>query len=185
MTELLVRDLWVSYDGEPVLSGFTCDFTPPGCYALMGASGVGKTTLLHTLAGLIRPERGDVGGFAHVRRALLFQEDRLLEHLTAEQNVELVSDRETARGLLEELGLGDRLDALPGTLSGGQRRRVALARCLAYGGDVLLLDEPFTGLDEQARAVACRVIAQRGVRVILSTHDRTEARLLEARIVSL
>lgn len=185
MTELLVRDLRVSYEGQAVLSGFTRDFSRKGCYALMGASGVGKTTLLHTLAGLIRPEQGSIGGFAGLKCALLFQEDRLLTQLTALENTALVSDEQTARNWLCALGLADKLHERPGCLSGGQRRRVALARCLAFGGDVLLLDEPFTGLDESVRAQACRVIAKSFDRVIFSTHDRAEAALLDAEIVTL
>ena len=185
MIELKVKDLSVSYGELPVLKGFSYDFTPAGCYALMGESGVGKTTLLHTLAGLIKPRNGDIGGFRAVKCAVLFQEDRLLNHLTAMENVALVSDEKTAEKWLCALGLSEKLHEHPTELSGGQRRRVALARCLAFGGDVLLLDEPFTGLDEETRANACRLISENFPHVILSTHDREEARLLGATIVEM
>ncbi|MGI6028883.1 MAG: ATP-binding cassette domain-containing protein [Candidatus Heteroscillospira sp.] len=182
---LNVHNLLVGYDGTAVLPPFSFDFTPAAGWALMGASGAGKTTLLHTLAGLLPPLSGDIGGFKDAKCALLFQEDRLLGHLSALDNVALVSSPETAAQLLGELGLGDKLGEKPGALSGGQRRRIALARCLAFGGDVLLLDEPFTGLDAGTRLTACRVIKERFSRVILSTHDPEEAELLGAGKINL
>jgi NitT/TauT family transport system ATP-binding protein len=184
MTDLKVENLSASYGELQVLRRFSFDFSEPGCYALMGPSGVGKTTLLHILAGLTEPEAGSVGGFAACRRAILFQEDRLLGHLTALSNVALVSDAETASRLLTALGLADKLHERPDNLSGGQRRRVALARCLAFGGDVLLLDEPFTGLDTALKSTVAPLLTAHG-HVIFSTHDREEAALLGAEILEL
>ena len=183
MTDYFVKDLCAGYGNKTVIENFSRDFSAEGCYALMGPSGVGKTTLLHVLAGLIKPQKGSIAGFAGSKCAVMFQEDRLLDHLTALENVALVSDPAAAKKWLCALGLEDKLDEKPRKLSGGQRRRVALARCLAFGGDVLLLDEPFTGLDELNRENACRVIRENFSHIIISTHDREEAQLLRAMTV--
>ena len=185
MPELAVSGLSAGYGGEDVLKDFSFDFTPPGAYAVMGGSGIGKTPLLRVLAGLMRPGSGSLGGFPELKRAVMFQEDRLLPQLTALGNVALVSDEDAARKYLAQVGLGGREDALPAELSGGQRRRVALARCLAFGGDAALLDEPFTGLDEELKARIAPHIARRFGHIILTTHDEAEARLFSARIIRL
>ena len=185
MPDLRVEKLCADYGGEAVLRDFSCDFSRPGAYAIMGGSGVGKTTLLRVLAGLMRPRSGALGDFPKLRRAVMFQEDRLLNQLTALGNVELVSDVQSARRWLEAVELADKADALPGELSGGQRRRVALARCAAFGGDLLLLDEPFTGLDNELKARIAPRLAAEFERIILSTHDADEAALFSASVLRL
>ena len=148
--------------------------------AIYGASGCGKTTLLRILAGLQPPLSGSVE--RNTSCTMLFQEDRLLPWLSAYQNVTLVcGDREKAERLLGEMEIEpEDFDKLPGELSGGMQRRVALARALARGADLLLLDEPFRGLDEERkRRIAERIRAGAG-RIAVATHDREEARLLGA-----
>lgn len=185
MPELKVNDLTAGYDGEEVLHGFSFDFSAKRAYALMGGSGVGKTTLLHVLAGLKQPEHGSIGDFEKLKCAVMFQEDRLLEHLSARQNVELVSDAQQAERWLKAVGLEDKSASRPSELSGGQRRRVALARCLAFGGRVLLLDEPFTGIDTELKGRIANELKDVFEYIILSTHDIEEARLLNATVVHL
>ena len=170
------------YPGKRVLTDFSLALPEEGAVALMAPSGFGKTTVLRVLAGLIRPEGGTVSGLEGKKIAYLFQEDRLLPWLTAEKNVEIGSDKETARRWLAEMEIGDG-GAYPGELSGGMQRRVALARAMAFGGDLLLLDEPFKGLDEALRArIAGRI---RGVfpLTVLAIHDPEEAAWMGAQIV--
>ena len=127
-----------------------------GCVVLTGPSGAGKSTLTRIMTGLLRPQEGS----AHltVRRVgFVFQEPRLLPWRTALQNVLLPCDahqqeaRRYALEMLEAVGLGRATSLLPGELSGGMRQRVSLARALAVRPDLLILDEPFTGLDGPLR----------------------------------
>ncbi len=166
-----VKDLHVSFGDKAVLSRFSLTLPDRGITALSGPSGCGKTTLLRVMAGL---ERG--GGTVSLpgRAALLFQEDRLLPWLTAEQNIAAVLPRplrsEAGRFLalteLEEEG-----GAYPGELSGGMGRRLSLARALALGREVLLLDEPFTGVDlPRASRILDRIRALE-VPVVLTSHE--------------
>lgn len=145
-----LREVSLALDGKAVLEqlslhipadGVTCD----------RALRRGKTTLLRLIAGLIRPDAGEITGVPD-RPSFLFQEDRLIPWLTARGNVRAVlppSGGAQADRLLREVGLDADADSYPDALSGGMRRRVALARALAYGGGILLLDEPFKGLDPE------------------------------------
>ena len=109
--------------------------------------------------------------------SVVFQEDRLFPSLTALGNVSLVSDETTARRLLDLVGLHGSEDKYPDELSGGMSRRVAIARALAYGGDALILDEPFKGLDEANRRAAMDAVraVSDDKTVLLVTHDAAEA----------
>lgn len=166
---------------------------------LFGPSGAGKTTLLHAIAGLVRPKRGriEVAGETvfdsaagvclppHRRRlGVVFQDDRLLPHLSVAGNLRFARrfapDRK-ARPLddiVRLLGLDALLDRAPATLSGGERRRVALARALACEPRMLLLDEPTAGLDTERRReiipLLQRVRDQAGVPTLLVSHDLDE-----------
>ena len=151
-----------------------------GVVGVFGASGAGKTTLLRLLAGLLQPTSGTIEGLAGKRISMVFQEDRLLPWLTAVENVALVRDgsEADARALLAALALSAEADQLPRALSGGMQRRVALARALNFGGDVLLLDEPFKGLDAALCAEAAAVVRGRFPLTVIATHDRGEAQAL-------
>ena len=178
------------------------------CLALAGPSGAGKTSVLRTVAGLLRPASARVlcGGETWLdtaagvdlpaerrRCGYLFQEYALFGHLSAWRNVAYGlheaprAEREPrARELLERFGLAEHADARPATLSGGERQRVALARALARRPAALLLDEPLSALDARTRAAAARqleaVIRDAAVPVLLVTHDFAEAALLADRI---
>ena len=140
---------------------------------LFGPSGRGKTTLLRLIGALEKPDEGHITT-THAKISIVFQEDRLLPWLGALDNAAIGADKQTAKALLERLGMGDALFKKPAALSGGMRRRVALARALAYGGDLLLLDEPFKGLDDTltCTAVALIKVQWQGKTVVLVTHDR-------------
>jgi NitT/TauT family transport system ATP-binding protein len=141
---------------EQVLHGFDLEIEEGDLVALVGPSGVGKTTLLHIAAGLEWPDRGRIDtspSGASGRLGMVFQQPRLLDWRTVRANIDLVSKaagRGTARTerLLTQVGLLDYADAYPATLSGGQRQRVAIARAFAVEPEILLLDEPFSALDE-------------------------------------
>ena len=155
----------------------------------MGPSGCGKTTLLRVALGLQHPDAGSVSN-RFACPASVFQEPRLLPWRTALENVNLVlSDgpgtREEARGWLERLELGDAAELYPTELSGGMQQRVSLARALAAGPDLLVLDEPFKGLDEALRTRMTALISQAlpEAAILLATHSEAEAEALGCRVL--
>lgn len=182
-----LQEVSFAYETTPVCDRVTWRLPDNGVVCLWGPSGCGKTTLLRLLAGLEKPSAGRVEGGERV--SMVFQEDRLLPWLTALENVTLVgADETTASLVLKELGLTDEeLGALPQHLSGGQQRRVALARALAADSDLLLLDEPFNGLDEDTWHNVVPLVAEYATRrpVVLVTHIRQQAEALGAQMIPL
>ncbi len=177
-----VNNLTFRYGENTIFENYTLEINSP-VTCIMGASGRGKTTLLKLVTGLIEPDDGEVEN-APVKPAMMFQEDRLLPWVSVLKNVELVCDNhEKAVNLLRELDIDESL--YPNELSGGMARRVALARCLALDSDVLLLDEPFTGLNAQLMEKAARLILAQNKPVIVSTHSQQEAAALQGTIVML
>lgn len=157
---------------------------------IMAPSGAGKTTLLRITAGLEHANAGCVDVPAPA--AMLFQEDRLAEQASLLTNVRAPLAAGSAAWaeaphMLAALGLADRMFAPAHTCSGGERRRCALARALLAPHATLLLDEPFTGLDETAHALAAHLVAEheQGRIVLVATHDPADLHLLGARAISL
>lgn len=174
----------LSYGDRTVLRDVNLHVPPGGHAALMGPSGCGKTSLLHLAAGLKKPSSGAVRTGAR-RLAYAFQEPRLLSRLTAVQNVNAVlSDGPETMGQalrwLEAVGLADAADKLPHQLSGGMAQRVNLARALACGGDLLLLDEPLKELDGDRKQTILSLLAEHAVgrTLLVTTHDPNVARTL-------
>lgn len=187
-----LRGVTKRYGDQVVLDGLDLALPDGAATAVMGPNGCGKTTLGRLLLGLEAPDAGEVVGVAGRRRAAVFQEDRLCEHLDAVANVRLVRPRGAAAAAAEAelraLGLDEASLRKPvSTLSGGQRRRVAIARALAADADLLVLDEPFTGLDAAARATVVPDVVRRcaGRTVLLVTHDPAEAAAFRAAVVTL
>ena len=146
--EIRVEELCKSYGGKPVLTGLTAVFRE-GVTCIAAPSGTGKTTLLRLLLGLERPDGGTITG-ADCRWAAVFQEDRLLEHLSALANLRFALGEvpREAEAVLSHLGLSPADARSVRAWSGGMRRRLALARALLAPWEALALDEPFTGLED-------------------------------------
>ena len=172
----------VQYPDKTVFNDLSLTLPDTGAVALMAPSGYGKTTLLRVLAELKSIDGGEISGLENKKLSFLFQEDRLLPWVSAQKNVELVSDPEKAKHWLSQMEIQDG-SQLPREMSGGMQRRVALARAMAFGGDVLLLDEPFKGLDEALRARIVGRIKGKFPLILLSVHDAQEAELMGAKIV--
>lgn len=169
-----LRDITVRYGDKLVLDRFSLDIPAQGLTALSGPSGCGKTTLLRVIAGLTAPEGGAVSGADPAKTAFLFQEDRLLPWRTARQHITDVLPRKRrgeAAGWLAFAGLEGEGDAYPAALSGGMARRLALARCAALGGELLLLDEPFAGVDPERTALLLGRLRGLGAPIVLATHQ--------------
>lgn len=167
-----VKDITARFEEKTVLDHFSLELPEEGITALSGPSGCGKTTLLRVLAGLQPVEGGTVT--VPNPPVILFQENRLLPWRTVEQHITDVLPRnrrgEAGRWLaLAELEGEERTD--PAALSGGMGRRLALARTLACGGGLLLLDEPFTGVDAPRAARILDRVRQLGMPVVLSSHE--------------
>jgi putative ABC transport system ATP-binding protein len=192
------------------LDGVDLDVAAGELVALVGPSGSGKTTLLQLLGALDRPTEGDVrfegqdlaalgdGALAELRLrtfGFVFQQFNLIPTLTALDNVQagiaptgLRDDEARARAcaLLDEVGLGDRANHLPGQLSGGEQQRVAIARALVKEPHVILADEPTGNLDTATGADVVALLAglasARGTTVVVATHDESLAAMAPRRV---
>ena len=186
------------FDGVAVVDDVSLDVMPGQVTCLLGPSGCGKSTTLRMIAGVERPDAGEIsvdgrvicGGVQEVppeQRSigLMFQDFALFPHLSVAQNVAfgLTLDRTAARRRVEQLlatvGMGRHIDRYPHELSGGEQQRVALARALAPRPKVMLMDEPFSGLDDRLRDdirdETLDVLKAEGTAVLLVTHEPGEA----------
>lgn len=176
--------------GEQCVLQNACLTLSTGITGLSGASGSGKTTLMRILLGLLAPDAGTVSGVP-AQKAAVFQEDRLVESLTVQSNLRLVLGKRfnahTAQAHLEALGMPDALKLNAGALSGGMKRRVALCRAMLADAPLIALDEPFKGLDAEAKTRAMDYVQHftAGKTVLLITHDASECAYLGARAVRL
>lgn len=202
-----VDDVHVSFAGTPVLCGTTLRVDAGEVVALLGASGSGKSTLLRVVAGLIVAERGsvtvdgrDVTGVPTHRRSvgMVFQDDQLFPHLDVRDNVafglKMAGIDKRARAtraeeLLALVGLEGFASRDVAGLSGGEAKRVALARSLAPEPKVLLLDEPLTGLDRELHdrltLEVAAILRSVGTTAVWVSHDRGEAETVADRVVLL
>ena len=186
---MLCENISFAYPGkELIFKNYSLSMEPGEKIALMGPSGSGKSTLFSLLAGLLHPIEGTIN---LCRTSMGFQEDRLPPSLSALQQLQLVAPHTSNTalcGLLEELGLSGWENACPAQLSGGMRRRVALARAAAFQSNLWLLDEPFTGLDANAIEIAANFILRhipKDAMLLAALHKPEEAVLLKAHILSL
>ena len=185
---LEICGLTKEYDGKTVFRDIYLTIEEGTRLCLMGPSGCGKTTLLRILMGLECADKGIIKGVKQVSLSAVFQEDRLLENLSAVKNVwlvckKIVSENEIREELAEILPR-ESLDKPVNQLSGGMKRRTALVRAMMKESNLVLMDEPFTGLDEDTKKAVIRYVKKRisGKTFLFSTHQREDAYLLGAQI---
>lgn len=173
-----------AFDEKKVLTDLNCTLPEKGVVALMGRSGTGKSTLINLLLSLIAPDSGRIDGIGRVRFSAVFQEDRLFTHLSARENLRLTTGCTLQKidAALYALELDPENKSPVRTYSGGMKRRVSLARGVLFDADVLLLDEPFRGLDEHTRDLAIEWVCRewKSRLIVLVTHDGDEARKMNA-----
>ena len=188
---IIITDLCKTFDDNEVLKNVNITLKDNSIYCLMGSSGIGKTTLLRILIGLERADSGSVSGIDTKSISCMFQADRLIPYLSAIDNVRIVlhgkNNRDEIRNNLLSILPDDSLDIPVSSLSGGMKRRVALARALSYPGKLIILDEPFTGLDKDTKLnVIDYILKMRNNRTLLiATHETDDANLLGAEIIKL
>lgn len=176
------------YAGGRLAEGISLTVKTGVCTAITGASGSGKTTLLRIIAGLEKPDSGTVSGIEDMKKSFVFQENRLIEGITAIDNILCVApDRKKAEEILTVCGLYEHKDKKAGKLSGGMKRRLAIARAVAYGGDIFFLDEPLRELDKETEAGMTAFLKKElaGKTVLLVTHSSEQSDILADEIIRL
>ena len=191
MNILEVKILHYSLSQRVIIEDFNLIVNPGEILTLFGPSGCGKSTFLKLVSGILRPNGGKIN--LNSKIAYMFQEHRLFENLSAYENIALVMEKEDSKWIYEmlnELGITS-LDAkrYPAELSGGMRARVAFVRAMAANAKLILLDEPFSGLDFAMREILINklksIAKNSGISVILVTHDAYEACKISNRIIFL
>lgn len=178
--DIVLENVSKAFGENKVISSLSAAFPEGKITCIGGASGSGKTTLLRMIAGLEKPDSGEISGVP-AKIAFVFQEDRLSESFSAVSNVALVTGRKMPRREIKEhleaLSLAEAAGRPVCEFSGGMKRRVALARAVCYGGDLLLMDEPFKGLDEEMKKKAMDYVRRfaAGKTVLCVTHDASVA----------
>ena len=181
-----ISNLTKTYGKQTVYENFNISFEEGKITCILGESGCGKTTLLNCIANLTDYE----GDIPKLEIAYTFQAPRLVPCLTVKQNLELIcKDSEKIESILKKVGLWDKADKYPSTLSGGEAQRVSLARAFVFGGDILLLDEPFSSLDLKLKFSVCDLFLtlqrEKNITAIFVTHDIEEALRVADRIIVL
>ena len=189
--DLILQKLSKSYHGQVVFSDLSLALSPGNAYCLMAPSGTGKTTLFRILMGLETPDSGTIDGLKNLKISAVFQEDRLLEGYDVLTNLRFVcrqrlSDAELsayAATLLSQNALSQPVCEF----SGGMKRRVAILRAILAPTDIILMDEPFTGLDADTRQLTIDLVKElcAGKLLIIATHAEDDAELLGAKIIHL
>jgi len=186
---ITIENLCKSYGNNHVLNSINFQFEAGKISCLMGESGIGKTTLLKILMGLEKMDSGSICGIDdNTKISAVFQEERLCDNLTSLGNILMVCDKTISKGeIKKQLSV-----VLPenvvlkkvSLLSGGMRQRVAIVRAMIVSSDIVLMDEPFKGLDVDTKKVVRDYILanQRGRTVLIITHNSEDATMLEAPI---
>ena len=187
---LILKDIRKSYDDNVIFDNFNIEFSEGNICCILGASGCGKTSLLNIIGGILKPDYGNIEGIENKSISYIFQEPRLLPWKTVRDNIDFVLSREINPSerktkldeLLKLVDMESFADYYPSQLSGGMSQRVSLARAFALPSQIILMDEPLSGLDVSLK----RNILNRFVgiwtndrrTVIYVTHDIDEALML-------
>lgn len=197
MNEICLAKVTKSYGSTTILENLDLEIPKRQILCIVGPSGAGKTTILNLLSRACKPGQGEIENLEDREISYVFQKPRLLPWLTLEDNVRFVlQDRHTpkeasnrARHWLDQVELGEAKSLYPGQTSGGMEQRAALARAFAVSADLLLMDEPFKGLDEPLKirmlSLVYELWSQRPHALVFVTHDIREALLLGHQVLVL
>jgi len=187
---LKLENISKSFENLNVLHNFSMEISEGEIVAVTGPSGCGKTTLLNIISGILKADSGTITK-THEKTGYVFQDDRLLPWLNVYQNIKLVNEKQTSEQIQHYINLV-KLNGFesytPSQLSGGMKKRCSIARALNYGSSLLLLDEPFSGLDKELKDKLIQDLLEinrtQKTAILLVTHQIEEAQSLGARIIS-
>lgn len=186
MNNIMIKDLSKSFGDKQVLMNFSDSFPLGGTTVIMGESGCGKTTLINIIMGLEKADKGEISGVPK-KISAVFQEDCLCEEFTAFSNIRAVTGKRLSKkeigAVLNKLGLSDADISGPvQELSGGMKRRVAIARAILADSELIIMDEPFKGLDDDTRRITADFVLEetKSRTLIIITHSSDEIGLLHA-----
>ena len=172
---LNLENVVFKYEKKIIINDLSYSFDEGKTTAIIGESGLGKTTLINLIAGILKPNKGKIR-CDHKKIGYVFQDPRLFPWMTALENVKAVcNDEKTARYYLDLL-LPNEYDKYPHELSGGMKQRVSLARAMAYEPSLILIDEPFKGLDEETERHTKEILKEflQGRTAIIVTHSSSD-----------
>lgn len=187
--EIIFENVSVNFNEKEVLKDINLTIKQGEVIGIMGASGIGKTTFVKLLLGLLKPTSGKVYGLENLQFSAVFQEDRLCENFDAITNVKMVLPSDITTEQVEKEFLKVLLTDYKGKsvskLSGGMKRRVAIVRAVMAQSDVIILDEPLKGLDEALKEKVLTYLKESLSErtVILVTHDKSEIEALHAKLL--
>jgi NitT/TauT family transport system ATP-binding protein len=180
-----------AFDGEQVIENFNATIEENKITCIMGESGIGKTTLINMVIGLEKPDSGKILGIDQRKIGVVFQEDRLCEEFNCIQNLRIVCNEDIndneLTSLLYDLGLGEAIYKKVSLLSGGMKRRLVIGRALIFDADIVIMDEPFRGLDKEIYIKIVELVKKKtqNKTLIVVTHSMEEVELLDADIIIL
>lgn len=189
MENIVIKNMSKMYGDQMIFEGADFVFECGSISCIMGESGIGKTTLLNIIMGLETVDKGQLTGIYDTTRiSAVFQEDRLCENITPIANVMLTASkgitRKRVRMELERILPLQEIDKKTCRLSGGMKRRVEIVRAMLADSELIIMDEPFKGLDEDTKCKVIKYVKQekRDRTIIITTHDKKETEMLEAQI---
>ncbi len=183
-----INNLTVKYESFVVLHDFSSSISDGEVTCILGESGIGKTTLLKVLMGLVQTESGELSGIPN-KKAVVFQENRLLDEFSAVQNIQIANQNKLSEeeiiNALREIGMTENINKPVSSLSGGMARRCAIVRAMLSDAELILMDEPFQGLDpENANKVIDFIKKHHRQRtIVIVLHSLELARLLTNQVI--
>ena len=185
-----IKNLTKSFDEKIVFDNANININENSISCIMGTSGIGKTTLLRIIMGLDRDYKGTISGIDNKKFSAVFQEDRLIRHINPIKNIMLTTNKsedEIKKSLLMLDLTEDSFNKTIKNLSGGMARRVSICRCILANSDIIIMDEPFKGLDEKTKEITIKFLLShiKNRTAIIVTHNIAEAKSLGAEIINL
>lgn len=181
MSKIEVKNLSFSYDDKKLFVDFSASYPAEKCGIIMGKSGCGKTTFLYLLANLLEKSDGEIlYPMEKPKFSFVFQDDRLIDSINVKKNIKLVNENlsdEEIEECLIRLNIEKYMNKKVWNLSGGEKKRVAIARALLAEYDIIFMDEPFSGLDENNKIKVMEYVKEKikGKTAIIVTHNMEEA----------
>ena len=184
-----IKNISKSFDNKIILQNISFCIEKNKPVFIMGKSGIGKTTLINIILGIEKADKGEITGVENLKNAVLFQEDRLCENISPVKNITIACpniSRKAAEEALIKIGFSiNDLSKSVKKLSGGMKRRTALARAILYNGDFIIMDEPFKGLDAETKSLCTNFIKEnlQNKYVLIITHNKEDFEKIGGKLI--